>query len=208
MSLHPATVFLIDDDAAVRDALSRTLKLAGLSVETFGCAEDFLAVYDPDRPSCLLLDVHMPGMSGLELQQQLASREMPVSIIFLSGQGDIPMTVKAVKAGAIDFLPKPFRSQDLLERVREAMAQDAKSRREHKRAGLIKARFGRLSPREREVMAAVVTGQSSKEIARQLGVSHRTVEIHRTRVMQKMEADSLPELVTQAVACGVLDLPN
>ncbi len=208
MSHLPPTVFLVDDDASVRDSLGLTLKMAGLRVEAFASAEAFLDAYDANRPGCLVLDVHMPGMNGIELQQELNRRELPVFIIFLTNYGDIPMSVKAVKAGAVDFLPKPFRGKDLLERVNEAITLDAAARRERNQMTAVVARFENLTPREREVMAAMVTGQSSKEIARQLGCSYRTVEIHRTRIMRKMNAQSLPDLVTQAIACGLLELPN
>ena len=208
MTHLPPTVFLVDDDASVRDSLGLTLKMAGLRVEAFASAEAFLDAYDANRPGCLVLDVHMPGMNGIELQRELNDRELPVFIIFLTNHGDIPMSVKAVKAGAVDFLPKPFSGKDLLERVHEALTLDAAARQERDHMTAVVARIENLTPREREVMAAMVTGQSSKEIARQLGCSYRTVEIHRTRIMRKMNAQSLPDLVTQAIACGLLELPN
>lgn len=208
MQAEPATVFLIDDDAAVRDALELTLTMAGLDVEAYASAEAFLQQWVPGRAGCLVLDVEMPGMSGLQLQQALAARDIRLPILFLSGHGDIPMAVRALKAGAVDFLPKPCRGSKLLERVREALALDAVERRESARRASVLQRFERLTPREREVMEAVVSGQSSKEVARDLGLSYRTVEIHRARVMDKMTAGSLPELVAQGVVCGLLDLPG
>lgn len=200
-------VVLIDDDSAVREALTLTLQFAGLAVEGYASADDYLEHCDPERHGCLVLDLQMPGMSGLQLQQILAERDIHIPIIFLSAHGDIPTTVKAVKAGAVDFLPKPFRGQELLERVREALALRTELRREDRERTRIRELFARLTPREQEVMAAVVTGRSSKEIARDLDLSHRTVEIHRARVMEKMEAGSLPELVALALVCGQLELP-
>lgn len=208
MNDESATVFLVDDDEAVRDALNLALRAAGYAVETFASAEAYLENCDPGRPGCLVLDVNMPGMSGLELQQALAKRDIHTPIIFLTAHGDIPMSVQAVKAGAVDFLPKPFRSRELVERVREAIALDAASRHEKARSAFIRARYERLTPREREVMAVIAGGRSSKEAARELGVSHRTIEIHRARVMGKMEVDSLPELVAQALSCGLIELTD
>jgi len=207
MSTENASVFLVDDDEAVRDSLTMVLNAAGLHVEAFESAESFLEHFEPDRAGCLILDVNMSGMSGLELQHRLAEWHITTPIVFLSAHGNIPMTVKAVKAGAVDFLPKPCQARELLARVQDALQQDAEARQAAARKAATLERFERLTAREREIMAAVVTGRSSKEIARDLGLSYRTVEIHRARVMQKMEAGSLPELVAKAVVCGLLELP-
>ncbi|MFC6673076.1 response regulator transcription factor [Marinobacterium aestuariivivens] len=200
-------VILIDDDPAVREALGLTLRHAGLDVEDYDSAEAYLECCNPQRHGCLVLDLNMPGMSGLELQQTLVQRDIRIPIIFLSAHGDIPTSVKAVKAGAVDFLPKPFRGRDLLARVEEALEKGRVLRRKAEEIARVLQRFERLTPREREVMASVVTGLSSKEVARELRLSHRTVEIHRARIMEKMEAASVAELVGLALVCGILELP-
>jgi RNA polymerase sigma factor (sigma-70 family) len=197
-------VFLVDDDEAVRDSLSMSLEMAGLRVEGFASAPAFLDAYDPARPGCLVLDVRMPDMSGLELQEILAARRINIPIIFITGHGDVPMSVKAVKAGAVDFLEKPFKKEVLLERIHEALAQDMQARQDEAQRRQLKDLLAHLTPREQEVMALVVGGRSNKEIARQLDISPRTVETHRARIMEKMGAESLPDLVTLAVACGVV----
>ena len=196
------TVFVIDDDAAVRDALGRLLEAHRLQVRTYDSAEEFLAALRPTASGCIILDVRLPRMSGPELQAALAARDVHLPIIFLTAQGDIPTSVRALQAGALDFLEKPVPGERLLERVRAALRVEAKLRREQGQTNRAWLRYAQLTPREREVMGLLAAGQSSKEIARQLGISHRTVEIHRTRVMHKMQAKNLIELAAAAAACG------
>jgi RNA polymerase sigma factor (sigma-70 family) len=188
-------VFVIDDDDAVRAAVRLLLKSVGLPVTVFSSAQEFLPKYHPDQPGCLVVDVRMPGMSGLELQQQLNLRGATIPVIFITGHGDIPMAVEAIQHGAFDFLPKPFRDQDLIDRVQRALEKDAGSRREHARSDVIRQRLDSLTPREREVLDLMVTGKPNKIMAADLGVSQRTIEIHRSRVMEKMQADSVAQLV-------------
>ena len=191
----PPTVFVVDDDESVRGSLRFLLRSAGLESRAFGSAPEFLGSYDPAQPGCLVLDVRMPGMSGLELQQELNLRGAIIPVIFITGHGDIPMAVEAMQHGAHDFLQKPFRDEDLIERVRRALAKDAKARAaldEHKS---IRKRLDSLTPREREVLALMARGKPNKVMAHELGVSQRTVEIHRARVMEKSGAASLAELV-------------
>jgi RNA polymerase sigma factor (sigma-70 family) len=199
MKLQP-TVFLVDDDPAIRDLLTLLLERAGLIVESYPSARLFLEAYNPDQPGCLVLDVSMPDMSGLELQEALSAKQIHIPIIFITGHGDIPMSVRAIKAGAVDFLEKPFKKEILLTRVREALIEDAKTRQDDTEKATIRTRFARLTPREQEVMALVIIGKSNKEIAKQLAISHRTVETHRARIMEKMATKSLPELITLASA--------
>jgi FixJ family two-component response regulator len=197
------TVFVVDDDAALREALVQLLEAAGLHVESHPDGEAFLAAYEPGRSGCLLLDVAMPGMTGLEVQAELERRGNEIPVVFLTGHGDIPMAVRAVQAGAVDFLQKPMTGAALLERVRRALALDLERRHAKALSREIAERAGRLSPRERQVMALVVAGSSSKEVARLLGISVRTVEAHRTHVMHKMGATNLAELVAMAVNCDL-----
>lgn len=192
------TVFVVDDDAALREALVQLLEAAGLSVESYPDGRAFLRAFGEGRPGCLLLDVAMPGMTGLEVQTELRTRGIPIPIVFLTGHGDIPMAVRAVQAGALDFLEKPMTGTALLERVRRALALDHEYRHAKALVRDIGERASRLSPREREVMRLVVGGSSSKEVARLLGISVRTVEAHRTHVMHKMGATNLAELVGMA----------
>lgn len=205
MSAQPV-VFLVDDDHGVRETLHQMLEHEKLLVKSYPAAQAFLDDYDPAVPGCLVLDVRMPGMSGLELQEILAERQIKIPIIFITGYGDVPMSVKAIKAGAVDFLQKPFRKQSLLECVNRAMAEDMRSRQDNIQRIAIRNRFSRLTPREREIMEFIVVGKSNKEIAKELHISHRTVEIHRARVFDKMEANSLPDLIAMAVVCGVCQL--
>jgi RNA polymerase sigma factor (sigma-70 family) len=200
------TVFLVDDDAGVRDALSLSLKTAGLNVETYDAAEPFLAAYSRDRPGCLVLDVRMPQMSGPELQETLKANGVKIPIIFITGHGDIPMSVKAIKEGAIDFLEKPFRMQVLLERVQEAMLKDAQARESDTDKQAIIERYALLTPREREILSLIIAGKSSKEIAKELHVSPRTIETHRSRIIDKMKAKSLSDLLAMAFSCGLNQL--
>jgi len=195
MSRPDATVFIVDDDAAVRDALQLLLRSVGLASEAYAAADEFLAGFDPDRPGCLLLDVRMPGISGLELQQRLKDRMSSLPIIFLTAHGDIEMAVKAVKAGALDFIQKPFRDQDLIDKVHCAIREDAENRSQIREAAEIQSRIESLTPRERQLLEMVVAGRANKVIASDLNISQRTVEIHRARVMKKMKADSVTDLV-------------
>ncbi len=189
------TVFVVDDDESVRASLRFLLRSAGLESGAFGSASEFLATYDPAQPGCLVLDVRMPGMSGLELQQELNLRGAIIPVIFITGHGDIPMAVAAMRHGAHDFLQKPFRDEDLIERVRRALDKDAKVRAALEEHRVIRARLDSLTPREREVLLLMVRGKPNKIMAHELGVSQRTVEIHRARVMEKSGASSLAELV-------------
>jgi two-component system response regulator FixJ len=202
------TVFVVDDDAALRQALVQLLETAGLQVESYPDGASFLEGYRSDRSGCLLLDVAMPGMTGLEVQAQLNARDLAIPIIFLTGHGDIPMAVRAVQAGAVDFLEKPAPGAVLVERVRRALTLDLEQRAQRARAEAVEERYQRLSPRQRQVMGLAVTGRSSKEIARLLGLSHRTIELHRAHVMQKMGAAKLAELVAMAALCKLDPLPD
>lgn len=195
------TVFVVDDDSALRDALRGLLGTAGLQVEAYANGATFLDAIDRDRAGCVLLDMAMPGMSGHQVQAALKDRGFELPIIFLTGHGDIPAAVKAVRAGAVDFLEKPVRGEVLLDRVRRSLAIDEERRSAREQATEIKRRFATLRPREAEVMALVVTGLSNKEIAQNLGLSPRTVEVHRTHVMHKMGAGNLAELVSMAAHC-------
>ena len=189
------TVFVVDDDSAVRDALKLLLRSVGHPVETFASGQDFLESYPDDQPGCLVLDIRMPGMSGLELQQHLNARHSLLPIIFITGHGDVPMAVEAMQAGAMDFIQKPFRDQDLLDRINQALDKDASNRAALSERNAIRKRLETLTPREREVMDLVVDGKANKVIAGDLNLSQRTVEIHRARVMEKMQATSLAHLV-------------
>lgn len=189
------TIFLADDDPAIRDAIECLLRASGLAVETFSSATDFLASDAVQRPGCLVLDVRMPGMSGLDLQKHLRETHCPMPIIFITGHGDVPMAIRAMKAGAFDFLEKPFQTEALVDRIHQALALDAKQRRRQARCNEVAARMALLSPREREVMERVAAGQYNKVIAAELGISISTVEIHRKRVMEKLQATSLSELI-------------
>ena len=191
----PQAVFVVDDDDAVRDSLRLLLKSAGMACEVFSSAQQFLSTYEPSQPGCLVLDVRMPGMSGLEMQQELSLRGAMIPVIFITGHGDIPMAVEAMQHGAFDFLQKPFRDQELLDRVQRALMRDMENRIRLRQTDKIRERLATLSPREREVLELVTQGKANKMVAGDLGVSQRTVEIHRAHVMQKMEASSLAELV-------------
>jgi two-component system, LuxR family, response regulator FixJ len=196
----PQTVFVVDDDDAVRNSLRMLLKSAGLSTEVAGSAQEFLTRYDTAQPGCLVLDVRMPGMSGLEMQHELNVRGAAIPVIFITGHGDIPMAVEAMQHGAFDFLQKPFRDQELLDRVQRALTRDTEYRTRLRQTDRIRERLESLSPREREVLDLVTRGKANKMVAGDLGVSQRTVEIHRAHVMQKMEAGSLAELVRMMMA--------
>ena len=196
-------VFVIDDDASMRDAVSRLLNAVGLTVQTFASAREFLAGKLPDVPGCAVLDVRLPGLSGLDLQREMVERGIHIPVIFITGHGDIPMSVQAMKAGAVEFLTKPFRDQDLLDAVRAGIQLDRQERKE--RAELAELRDGlrQLTPREREVMSLVVAGLLNKQIALRLGTSEKTIKIHRSHVMQKMRADSLADLVRMCQKLGI-----
>lgn len=199
-AMRDPVVFVVDDDEAVRSAVAMLLRSVFLDVETFASARDFLDAWTPDRAGCLVLDLRMPGLSGLELQERLAGQGSPLPIIFLTGHGGVPDAVAAMRAGAVDFLAKPFRDQDLLDRVQEALEVDRSRRAQTGMRAELRSRLERLTPREAEVLDRVVEGQPNKQIAAELGVSERTVEIHRARVMAKMEAASLAELVRLVLA--------
>jgi two-component system, LuxR family, response regulator FixJ len=188
-------VFVVDDDESVRSSLRFLLRTAGLESRAFGSAPEFLQSYDPAQPGCLVLDVRMPGMNGLELQQELNLRGAIIPVIFITGHGDIPMAVEAMQHGAHDFLQKPFRDEDLIERIQKALARDAEARAGLEGHKAIRASLESLTPREREVLELMVRGKPNKVMAHELGVSQRTVEIHRARVMEKSGAASLAELV-------------
>ena len=205
INARPA-VFIVDDDAAVRDALKFLLRSVGHPVEGFASALEFLDAYRDDRPGCLVLDIRMPGMSGLELQEQLVERRSILPIIFITGHGDVPMAVEAMQSGAMDFIQKPFRDQDLIDRINQALEKDAKNRAALGELNLIRERLASLTPREREVMDLVVHGKANKVIAGDLDLSQRTVEIHRARVMEKMQASSLAHLVRMVIEVGELDV--
>jgi FixJ family two-component response regulator len=196
-------VFIVDDDEGVRGALSALFRQIGLKTQLFNSGAEFLASKLPDVPSCLVLDVRLPGLSGLDFQAELAKARIRIPIVFMTGHGDIPMSVRAMKAGAVDFLTKPFRDQDMLDAVSMALERDRKLREEEKKVAELRIRFEDLTPREREVMALITAGLMNKQVAGKLGVSEITVKIHRGQVMRKMNARSLADLVKMAQALGV-----
>ncbi len=199
-----ASVFVVDDDPSVRKSLTRLIESAGYTVEAFASARDFLKAATAGGPCCLVLDVRMPGMTGLDLQRTLAQAVHRIPIVFVTGQGDIPMTVTAMKAGAVDFLTKPFAARDLLDAVQRAVEKDTRNLGTEARSRSLHARVKTLTPRERQVFALVVTGMLNKQIAAQLNVVEKTVKVHRARVMDKMRAGSFAELVRLADAAGVI----
>jgi two-component system response regulator FixJ len=189
------TVFIVDDDAAIRFAMQALMDSVNIKHEIFGSADEFLEKVSDQRPGCLVLDIRMPGLGGLELQEELIKRDSTLPIIFITGHGDVPMAVEAMQKGAVDFIQNPFRDQELLDRIREALATDEERREAQQQHAEVATRLDRLTKREREVFDLVVTGKPNKVIAYELGVSQRTVEIHRARVMEKMQARSLADLV-------------
>lgn len=200
-----ATVFVVDDDQAMRNSLKWLIESVGLKVKTYASADEFINDYYPGRAGCLLLDVRMPGMSGLELQEQFVEQQIKIPIIIITGHGDVPMAVRAMKAGAVDFIEKPFNDELLLESIRNALIKDVDQRTVQSARADIATRLAHLTPREHEVMEMVTSGRANKDIAKTLGVSSKTVEAHRARVMEKMQASSLAELVKMAIVATSTD---
>jgi FixJ family two-component response regulator len=203
MTEADAIVFVVDDDASARQSLKNLIGSVGLRVEAFASAQDFLRSKLSDAPACLVLDVRLPGLSGLDLQKRMAGAGIAIPIIFITGHGDIPMTVQAMKAGAVEFLTKPFRDQDLLDAIQQALDRNRAAREQQGEIEELHSRLDSLTPRERQVMGLVVAGLLNKQIAGELGTSETTIKIHRRQVMEKMGADSLAELVRMADKLGI-----
>src|SRR5712671_1865124 len=198
MSESGPPVLVIDDDPALRESVGRLLRSVGLDARLFASVPDFLKSDRPNGPTCLVLDIRLPGRSGLDFQRELAAADIQIPIIFITGHGDIPMSVRAMKGGAIEFLTKPFRDQDLIDAIQLGLARDRARRENEKALASIKERFGSLTPREREIMIQVARGRLSKQIAGDIGIAEPTVKVHRSRLMRKMKARSLPELARMA----------
>jgi len=201
-SLTKSTVFVVDDDQAMRNSLKWLIESVGVPVESFASADEFLAAYQPGHSGCLVLDVRMPGMSGLDLQEYLVEHNIQIPAVIITGHGDVPMAVRAMKSGAIDFIEKPFNDEVLLDAIRRAIAYEEQQRSHYSENLRVQERLAHLTPREREVMEMVTDGRSNKEIANSLGVSAKTIEAHRARVMEKMQAGSLAELVRMALVAN------
>jgi RNA polymerase sigma factor (sigma-70 family) len=202
MTERQPIVFIVDDDASVREALKSLIRSVGLHVELFGSATEFLETQRPDAPSCLVLDVRLPGISGLDLQHRLADANVHIPIIIITGHGDIPMSVRAMKAGAIEFLTKPFRDQDLLDAIQIALERNRTRRQREAEMAVLRERFESLGPRERDVVTKVVSGMLNKQIADEIGIAENTVKVHRSRAMEKMQAQSLADLVKMVERLG------
>ena len=203
MSEPPSIVFVVDDDASVRDATKSLIRSAGLQAEVFGSTQEFLQVDRPEVPSCLVLDVRLPGTSGLDFQRELAVANIHIPIIFITGHGDVSMSVRAMKAGAVEFLTKPFRDQDLLDAIHLALERDRTRRQREAEIATLRQRFELLTPREREVLPLVVSGLLDKQIAAAIGTTEATVKVHRSQLMQKMGAESVADLVRIAERIGI-----
>jgi len=198
-----STVLVVDDDASVREALSDLFQSVGLTVEVYASAQEFLKNERPEGPGCLVLDVRLPGKSGLDFQQELSAANINLPIVFLTGHGDIPMSVRAMKAGAVEFLTKPFREQDLLDAVQTALERDRVNREDQKLGAMLRQRFASLTPREQSILALVVAGRRNKQIAFEIGTSEVTVKVHRTNLMRKLQASSLADLIMMATKLGI-----
>jgi len=203
MTEQLSMVFVVDDDAEVRKALDSLIRSVGYRVETFSSTQEFLRRTRPDVPSCLILDVRLRGVSGLDFQRKLAETDNAIPIIFITGHGDIQMSVRAMKAGAVEFLPKPFRDQELLDAIHVALERDAARRRQEAEVAKLRDRFEWLTPREREVLPLVISGHLNKQIAAKIGTSETTAKVHRSQLMRKMGAASLPDLVRMAEKLGI-----
>jgi len=203
MTETDSVVFVVDDDPSVRRAIKRLVESVGLRVDVFGSATEFMNSSHPDIASCLVLDIRLPGMSGLDFQRELAEAKVHIPIIFITGHGDIPMSVRAMKAGAVEFLTKPFRDQDLLDAIQAGLEKDRAKRRRHAETAVLRERFESLTPSEREVLTRVVSGLLNKQIAAEIGTTEATVKVHRSHLMRKMGANSLPDLVRMAEKIGI-----